>query len=1128
MRSTDSPPRLADSVKVVSRFQRSVRIDTDLDHPSALDGFLCTKSYERALQTLAQHIHGTKQGAFTWTGPYGGGKSSLVLSLAALIGPRGKRRQTAEAAVGQQTVEAIHAAFRPGHKGWQTIAVVGARTPAHVLVWEALKLARLVPAKQANQRTPGPREVVHAVSRLSQRDAHAGLLLVIDELGKVLEGAAGTGGDLHFLQELAEFASRSNGKLVILGVLHQAFEEYSNRLGKEARDEWAKVQGRFIDIPLSVTGNEQLELLAQAIHSRGIPSSQGGIAAVTAASIKKYRPDSPAPATDLLKRCWPLHPVTACLLGPISRRRFGQNQRSLFAFLSSHEPFGFAEFLEQKDASAQYGPEQLFDYLQVNLEPAILASPDGHRWSMALDSLERAEKRGAGALETGLLKSITLLDLFRERSGLFASQEVLHSLWQGVTKKLIDAALDRLKGWSVIAFREHLNAYAIYAGSDFDLQAALENAKTRTAATDLRAVRQLASLRPVVAKRHYHDTSTLRWFEVDLVTSVEVHERMRGFVAGGAIGQFLLIVPSQGENDRAAQALAQSVSGQSNYPCLLGVSNAGSRIMELAKELVELDYIRNNHPELRDDAVARREVDARAAISAHLLEAEVRTAFADAKWFKAGKRINADSYSDLSRLASDLADEAYCQAPRVRNELLNRKSPSPNAIAAQKTLLKAMVLQGDLPRLGFEGYPPERGLYESVLRSTGLHLDDGQRASFAEPAKRDASRLRPLWEATDKFLESAARGPISAADVLEMWRAPPFGVREGLCPVLFVAYLKSRTERYTVYLDGRLEVELSDLTIDRFTLNPANLALRVFDPSERERSLFEGMRVTATRLAPEGTSTELSDTTSLARALVGIVRSQPTFAQRTSRVSSQAAVIRSAVRAATDPNVLLHESLPKALDTIIGRPLAPVPECIRVLGDALEEIATTYQRMLTQVDQVLRTELGVNQGDLGDHELHERAQRVTGLTGDLRLEAFIARMLTYRAQTPIIEGIASLAANKPARDWSDNDADAALLSVAELAQQFNRAEAFARVKGRVDGRHAIAFVVGLDRSPAVLSHEFEISERDRKQALELVRGIKQLASKGDIRSEIVLAALAQVGSDVLMNVRSAETRAVNE
>ena len=89
------------------------------------------------------------------------------------------------------------------------------------------------------------------------------------------------------------------------------------------------------------------------------------------------------------------------------------------------------------------------------------------------------------------------------------------------------------------------------------------------------------------------------------------------------------------------------------------------------------------------------------------------------------------------------------------------------------------------------------------------------------------------------------------------------------------------------------------------------------------------------------------------------------------------------------------------------------------------------------------------------------------------------------------------------------------MDAADLAQRFNRAEAFARVKGRPDGRHSVAFVVGLDHTPEVASTEFDITEIERVDVLKLAREIRALTEADGARREIILAAIAHVGSDIL-------------
>ena len=93
-------------------------------------------------------------------------------------------------------------------------------------------------------------------------------MVIIDEMGKFLEASAlGSGDDVYFFQELAEAAARSDGRLVVVGVLHQSFAQYSGRLGIDTRDDWAKVQGRYVDLPFVAASDEVVELIGRAIEA---------------------------------------------------------------------------------------------------------------------------------------------------------------------------------------------------------------------------------------------------------------------------------------------------------------------------------------------------------------------------------------------------------------------------------------------------------------------------------------------------------------------------------------------------------------------------------------------------------------------------------------------------------------------------------------------------------------------------------------------------------------------------------------------------------------------------------------------------------------------------------------------
>jgi hypothetical protein len=129
------------------------------------------------------------------------------------------------------------------------------------------------------------------------------------------------------------------------------------------------------------------------------------------------------------------------------------------------------------------------------------------------------------------------------------------------------------------------------------------------------------------------------------------------------------------------------------------------------------------------------------------------------------------------------------------------------------------------------------------------------------------------------------------------------------------------------------------------------------------------------------------------------------------------------------------------------------------------------------------------------------------------VEAFVARLSQFDGTDESFESIASLAANKPPRDWVDSDLDRAMVDMADMAQKFIRAETFARVKGRSEKRHAMAVVVGMQGCPTPILEEFHVADADREVIDSLVERITAALEETDTaRRSVILAALAELSA----------------
>jgi hypothetical protein len=630
---------------------------------------------------------------------------------------------------------------------------------------------------------------------------------------------------------------------------------------------------------------------------------------------------------------------------------------------------------------------------------------------------------------------------------------------------------------------------------------------------DYRRLAQRAALQPILAKRHYEETGALRWFEVELAPLHDAEERvLRYKPAPGAAGLFLLVISANAETEpEAKRALARAVEQAGDRLVVCGWIQDSYMIREMAADLAALEHVRANRAELEGDAIARREVDARISRISADLEDRLSGAIDRVKWtLPPAARTAIDPRvrgpAGISILASRLAAWRYRLAPCIRNELLNRTRPSSNAQAAVRALLKAMILHNGEARLGIEGYPPELGLYMSVLEATGLHGPAKDRAgfAFAAPSGADPSRLAPLWEATDTWVASHVEG-VSAADVYKLWREPPFGLRDGLAPVLLVAYLLSRAGQSAVYLDNVFRPSLDTLLVDRLLQDPAKISLRTVELSEIDVGFIADMAQVLSGPDEAIAPTPLD----VARALVTEVRGLPSWTQRTGLLSLRAAKLRDRAKVSDDPNRLLLEDLPAAVDVAPSTGGEVLSAQVTVL---LAELRDAYPQMLSELEAVMLDELRVRSRSEHDFaELRSRAETVRNLTGNYRLDALATRLAQYRGSRDDIEGLASLAANKPPRDWVDRDVDNARVEIAALAQQFMKAELYVRLKGRTGGRIALGIYISDPRYPEPQAQEIELAADDREAAEALSHRLSALLDAEGVSRDVALAALAKLG-----------------
>ncbi len=375
-------------------YSRSVNVERDLSDEEVIRAYIPTA---RAKETLSRLLDGASDAkrtcAFSLIGPYGSGKSSFAVFLTQLLAAKGdSAKQTALSVLTQADAELAKGYQRHLEAGnYLPLVLSGNPEPLSRRLIEAVRSAAVQNGEmldvvetidELRKRDYSHEDIKHVLILLQQRfhvQGGQGLLLILDEFGKFLEYDArhSNSEDIHLLQIIAEASKGSaHGRILFFVLLHQAFDQYAKGMSDALKKEWSKIQGRFETIPFLESTEQTLKILANSFNyqqtemEKAFHAGQICDAAryfLTADLLKTSL--SEVELFELLQQCYPLHPITALVL-PQLCQKVAQNERTLFSFIGSHEPFGFRE-LAQNSKDGFIGLDVIYDYFIANQSGAI-------------------------------------------------------------------------------------------------------------------------------------------------------------------------------------------------------------------------------------------------------------------------------------------------------------------------------------------------------------------------------------------------------------------------------------------------------------------------------------------------------------------------------------------------------------------------------------------------------------------------------------------------------------------------------------------------------------------------------------------------------------------------------------
>lgn len=920
--------------------------------------YIVTPNVEKVLQEI---ISGYQTGihSFCIIGTYGTGKSSFLINL----------EKDLEEGTEQKVLLKNPKVLSPKEK-FEVLNIVGDAKSMSQLLSESLE-------GKTNSQSSDPLQVLKTYyTALSKKDKF--LLIAVDEFGKILEHAAKHDPDveLYFLQKLAEVVNDPKRNILLLTTLHQNFSAYAGKLSQLQKNEWNKVKGRFQEVVFAEPIEQLLYLAAESISGQQkLPNDKDFRLIHLMAQQNKFI--SADFTYDSAKR---LYPMDAFAAFAITRaiQRYGQNERSLFTFLNSKGANSLYSFEPKENIT--YNLAEVYDYVTNSFHSYLNdANTDSMGWSSIRLSIERVEANDWEDSQTmidaiKIVKSIGMVNLFGNGGFTLTKDDMSEYASKALGVEFPSHVIAELSRLKIIRYAEYKKRLILFEGTDINIEEEIANAtmvvpKPVNFVDDLRIY---FNNRVSPVKAYYYHRGTPRYFEYQLLSEAT------DIIPTGDVDGYVQMIFST--SDKYLKEL-KTFSHDCEHAIIFAYFNNTDEVVSHLYNIQKYQYIFEKVLIDKSDRVALKEIMQLKDYETTLLNKAINESLFsysdDVTWLYKGKKQDIKSQRDFNKLLSIVCDDVYSLTPVINNELLNKHKLSSNISAAKGKYLDAMLNSSNKVDFGFEAdkYPPEKTIYFSLLKNTGLHVG----GEFAEaPTNKD---IKTLWDACEKFLQSTTEKPRKISELIKILSTQPYKIKEGFLDFWIPTYLFMKRQDYSLY--GSNGQYIPNINIEFFELlkkHPGDFKIKAYAVDGIKLQFFNQYRKFIGQAGDEKIKGDKFIET--IKPFFHFYSHQLNeYAKHTQKIDHKETLrFRDVLSKAKDPEKTFFEDLPEALgydkDSLQSDKF--VEDYCYIISRAVRELRGCYNQLIDRIEAHLVEGLGLSSYEYPDYvsELQGRLSKV--------------------------------------------------------------------------------------------------------------------------------------------------------
>ncbi len=669
-----------------------------------------------------------------------------------------------------------------------------------------------------------------------------GMLIIFDEFSKFLEyiGNENMMKDLKIIQDFAELSSRTGKKEQILFscITHKTINEYIKNLKEDKVNAFKTVEGRFKEIYFNRSMEQNYEIISQTISKN---DNFGKFIDEKIEQKKELYNDIYNNFSfsrfdnyeDILfKGCFPLNPITTYSVTRLSEK-VAQNERTLFTFLTDDDVNSFKYFINNNISEELFNVDRIYDYFR-NIFKKDNDSIIRQNWIKA----ESAIQKLSDDIEKKIVKVLAVINMINDFEEIVPNYTTI-AISLDITTEELEPKISSLIEKGIIKKKKTNKIYDFSTIYNNEVLKEIEkNVSTRFTSIDYKnTLEKVYDLGYIIPRKYNQDYKMTRFFKVIYLTENELLNLKSFRILKKHYESDGLIINLVRSNKKTKD-IVDKVKEINDYDVIVKVpkESAGEELLQALKEYEAIEYItktQNNDVEVEAELSLIQEENVE--LVRKYIDNLFRKENIEILIYGREESIN----YNLSKLTSIICEKNYSKTPLINNEMINKREVSTPIAKARATVIDAIINNDS--SLIKSSTSPEATIYKAIF------------------GKKENEDIKLVVSIIKKYIkESEKIGKRNFEGLIEKLTEKPYGIRNGIVPILLAIAFQDYSENIVLYYQNR-EVELNSVNISKIIDEPEKYYIFVEAGTQEKDEFVKGLMLVYGLKASENYRNNIKD-----------------------------------------------------------------------------------------------------------------------------------------------------------------------------------------------------------------------------------------------------------------------------